>query len=66
MLDLFANAVGILYAPSALFAIALGFELMLLVHFSLVLSRLAAQSKVLASGWGCSNARSMSCACTAP
>ena len=51
-LDLFANAVGIFYAPSALFAIALGFILMLLLHFSLVISRLADQSKVLAQRVG--------------
>jgi len=47
-LDLFANAIGIFYAPSALFAIALGFILMLLLHFSLVISRLTDQTKVLA------------------
>ena len=51
-LDLFANAVGIFYAPSALFALALGFILMLLLHFSLVISRLADQSKVLAQRVG--------------
>ena len=43
-----AAAVGIYYAPSALFAIALGFVSMLLLHFSLVISRLADQTKVLA------------------
>lgn len=43
-----AAAVGIYYAPSALFAIALGFISMLLLHFSLVISRLADQTKVLA------------------
>ncbi len=47
-LELFANAIGIFYAPSALFAIALGFILMLLLHFSLVISRLTDQTKVLA------------------
>jgi hypothetical protein len=52
LLELFANAVGIFYAPSALFAIALGFILMLLLHFSLVISRLADQSKVLAQRVG--------------
>jgi hypothetical protein len=51
-LELFANAVGIFYAPSALFAIALGFVLMLLLHFSLAISRLADQSKVLAQRVG--------------
>jgi hypothetical protein len=52
LLEVFANAVGIFYAPSALFAIALGFILALLLHFSLVISRLADQSKVLAQRVG--------------
>ncbi len=47
-LEELAAAVGIYYAPSALFAIALGFISVLLLHFSLVISRLADQSKVLA------------------
>jgi hypothetical protein len=47
-----AHAVGIYYAPSALFAIAFGFVLVLLLHFSLVISRLADQNKVLAQRLG--------------
>jgi hypothetical protein len=47
-LEQIASAVGIFYAPSALFAIAFGFVLVLLLHFSLVISRLADQTKVLA------------------
>ena len=47
-----AGAVGISYAPSALFAIAFGFVLVLLLHFSLVISRLADQNKVLAQRLG--------------
>jgi hypothetical protein len=43
-----SNAIGIYYAPSALFVVALGFILVLLLHFSLVISRLADQNKVLA------------------
>lgn len=43
-----ADAVGIYYAPSALFVIAFGFILILLLHFSVAVSRLAEQSKVLA------------------
>jgi hypothetical protein len=43
-----ASAVGIYYAPSALFVIAFGFILVLLLHFSVAVSRLAEQSKVLA------------------
>ena len=47
-LEELASAVGIFYAPSALFAIALGCIVVLLLHFSIVISRLADQSKVLA------------------
>src|ERR1700730_9087339 len=42
-----ASTVGIYYAPSALFVVAFGFVLAMLLHFSLVISRLADQSKVL-------------------
>jgi hypothetical protein len=51
-LELFASAVGVAYAPSALFLVALGFILLLLLHFSLVISRLADQTKVLAQRVG--------------
>ena len=47
-----ANALGVAYAPSALFAVAFGFVLLLLLHFSLVISRLADQNKVLAQKLG--------------
>ena len=43
-----AHAVGIFYAPSALFVIAFGFVLVLLLHFSIAVSKLAEQNKVLA------------------
>jgi hypothetical protein len=43
-----AAAIGIFYAPSALFAIALGGTFVMLLHFSLVISRLVDQTKVLA------------------
>jgi hypothetical protein len=46
LLTWFARTVGVAYAPSALFAAALGFVVMLLLHFSLVISRLADQSKL--------------------
>ena len=49
---LVASAIGIFYAPSALFAVAFGFVLVLLLHFSLVISRLAEQTKVLAQRIG--------------
>ena len=47
-----ATAIGIFYAPSALFVVAFGFILVLLLHFSLVISRLADQNKVLAQRVG--------------
>ncbi|CAA9501034.1 MAG: hypothetical protein AVDCRST_MAG85-1755 [uncultured Solirubrobacteraceae bacterium] len=52
LLELFSSAVGIAYAPSALFAVAFGVVLVLLLHFSLVISRLADQNKVLAQRVG--------------
>jgi hypothetical protein len=52
LLESIARGVGIYYAPSALFAIAFGFVLVLLLHFSLVVSRLADQNKVLAQRLG--------------
>jgi hypothetical protein len=48
LLETVANAVGIYYAPSALFVIAFGFILVLLLHFSVAVSRLSEQAKVLA------------------
>jgi hypothetical protein len=51
-LEELANVAGIAYAPSALFAIAFGFVLILLLHFSLVISRLSDQNKVLAQRVG--------------
>src|SRR4051794_15644369 len=53
VLEWFARTVGVAYAPSALFAAALGFiVLLLLLHFSLVISRLADQNKLLAQRIG--------------
>jgi hypothetical protein len=52
LLETLASAVGIYYAPSALFAVAFGFVLVLLLHFSLVISRLADNAKVLAQRVG--------------
>lgn len=48
LLQTLADAVGIKYAPSALFVFAFGFILVLLLHFSVAVSRLADQNKVLA------------------
>src|SRR3954465_7260827 len=52
LLETIASAIGIYYAPSALFVIAFGFILVLLLHFSLVISRLADQNKVMAQRLG--------------
>mgnify|MGYP003784768439 CR=1 FL=1 len=43
-----ASLVGIAYPPNALFLVAFGFVLVLLLHFSLAVSRLSDQTKVLA------------------
>ncbi len=43
-----AGAVGIAYPPNALFFVAFAFVLLLLLHFSSAVSRLADQTKVLA------------------
>jgi hypothetical protein len=48
LLESIASSIGIRYPPSALFVIAFGFILVLLLHFSIAVSRLADQSKVLA------------------
>jgi hypothetical protein len=52
LLETIAGAIGIFYAPSALFVIAFGFVLIMLLHFSLVISRLSDQNKVLAQRLG--------------
>jgi hypothetical protein len=43
-----ANILGVAYPPNALFVVAFGFVLVLLLHFSLAVSKLADQSKLLA------------------
>jgi hypothetical protein len=43
-----SETVGIAYPPNALFFIAFGFTLVLLLHFSAAVSRLADQTRVLA------------------
>lgn len=48
LLEELANVVGIAYPPSALFVFAFGFILILLLHFSVAVSKLAEQNKVLA------------------
>lgn len=48
LLTTISFAIGIHYPPSLLFALASGFALLLLLHFSLTNSRLTDQNKVLA------------------
>jgi hypothetical protein len=48
LLEVIADGIGVAYPPNALFLIAFGFVLVLLLHFSLAVSRLSDQSKVLA------------------
>jgi hypothetical protein len=48
LLEKIASAIGVAYPPNALFLIAFGFVLVLLLHFSLAVSRLSDQAKVLA------------------
>jgi hypothetical protein len=48
LLETVADAIGVAYPPNALFLIAFGFVLVLLLHFSLAVSRLSDQTKVLA------------------
>lgn len=47
-LDKIAEALGVAYPPNALFIVAFGFVLWLLLHFSVAISRLSDQSKILA------------------
>ena len=45
LLDVLAQAVGLFYPPSALFVVALLFILALLMHFSMVITRLTQENK---------------------
>lgn len=47
-LDKIAEQVGVAYPPNALFIVAFGFVLWMLLHFSVAVSRLSDQTKVLA------------------
>jgi len=47
-LEKISTALGIFYPPNALFLIAFGFVLLLLLHFSLAISRITDQTKLLA------------------
>jgi hypothetical protein len=48
LLDRTAHAVGIAYAPALLFLIAIFFGMMILLHFSIVISSLSDKVKTLA------------------
>ena len=48
LLETVAGAVGVLYPPNALFLVAFGFVMVLLLNFSVAVSRLSDQTKVLA------------------
>jgi hypothetical protein len=48
LLTTLAHAVGIYYPPSALFAVVFVFVLVVLVHFSMSVSRLSDENKILA------------------
>jgi hypothetical protein len=47
-LDWIALQIGVAYPPNALFIVAFGFVLWMLLHFSVAVSRLGDQSKILA------------------
>jgi len=47
LLDLLASFVGIFYPPAALFVVGFGFVLLILLQFSVVVSRLSDQNKSL-------------------
>jgi hypothetical protein len=48
LLEEISTAIGVVYPPNALFFVAFAFILVLLLHFSVAVSRLSDQSKVLA------------------
>ena len=48
VLETVSSAIGVIYPPNALFLIAFGFVMVLLLHFSVAVSRLSDQTKVLA------------------
>lgn len=52
LLDKAAALMGVYYAPSALFIVALGCGVVLFVHFTIVISGLSEQNKVLAQEVG--------------
>ena len=53
LLDTLAELTGIFYPPSALFLVALLFVLAILLHFSIILTRLTQQNRELPSNSPC-------------
>ncbi len=52
LLDYLSSALGIAFPPNAIFVVAFGFVLALLLHFSLTVTRLSDECKVLAQELG--------------
>ena len=52
LLDVLASLVGIFYPPTALFVVGFGFVLLILLQFSVAVSRLSDQNKKLAQEIG--------------
>jgi hypothetical protein len=50
LLEIISKAMGIVYPPNALFMIAFGFVLLLLLHFSIAISRLSGEGRWRAGG----------------
>jgi hypothetical protein len=48
LLETLSDTLGIAYPPNALFMVAFAFVLVLLLHFSIAISRLSGETKVLA------------------
>ena len=55
LLVVLAHLTGIFYAPAALFVVAIGFVLLILLQFSVVISRLSQENKELAQQVGLLN-----------
>jgi len=55
LLDVLAHLVGIFYPPTALFVVGFGFVLLILLQFSVVISRLSRENKELAQQIGLLN-----------
>lgn len=52
LLDILAQMIGIFYPPTALFVVGFGFLILILLQFSLVITRLSAENKQLAQQLG--------------